>query len=332
MARVLGHDEFGLGIGTYGIKESSREVEVTTRRVKGRVWRDRKTFSLTYYVLTEDQFETEADVQSATGIPPKFYKLRGCRCIAHHCKEINTVRHWQTQALAMLWEVTCDFDSDVDQDEYLNPDARTPRVRWTGEVEEEVLERDIITGAPIQTANYERILITGPVVVPILEITRYELAPFNPATILFFANRVNSTPFYGAPAGAALMLPMEAGDAEKFPLFKSDGTPLVDDEGNEVTEDYVPVTYRIKFKLRPDVVNPAILQANPWKARVLHQGYAYRRTASAKPEIHLDVNGKPSQVNLNLDGTENTGGTPAFLEFNRYAFSDLNALSLGPFA
>lgn len=320
MARVLGSDDLGLGVGTYGIKEGSTSVELTTRRVKGRIWKDRKTFSVTYYVLAEDLTEDEADVSNATGIPPKFYPLRGCFCIAHHPKEVATVVHPVTGVLTTLWELTADFDSEADPDDDVAPEARVPKYRWQPESEEEVLERDVITGAPIQTEPGERIIISHPVVVPVLEITRWEFYPFDPNVMLFFANRSNSAPFWGAPAGTAVMLPMEVGEFEKIPV-----------PGIELPVKYVPVTYRIKFKLRPDPASPSRLLQNPWKSRVLHEGWLVRPIAGAEPEKKLNAKGQHIKCNLNPDGTENTSGTPHFLEFNRHAFANFNALSLGPF-
>ena len=316
MARVLGDDS--LGVGHYGIKEGSTSVELTTRRTRRGLWRDRKTFSLTYYVLADSLDEDEADISNATGIPPKFYPLRGCFCIAHHPKEIQTVVHPVSGALTTLWELTADFDSEAESDDDVPPESRPPKYRWTPETEEEMLERDVVTGAPIQTACGERILITHPVVVPVLEIVRWEFYPFDPNVMLYFANRTNSAPFWGAPAGTALMLPMEVGEYELIPVA-----------GASVR--YVPVTYRIKFKLRPDPARPSTLLANPWMSRVLHQGFLYRTAPGEAPEIHVDSNNRPSPVNLAADGTENTSGTPYFLEFHRHALANFNVLSLGPF-
>lgn len=301
-----------------GIKDGSRRSDVEATRVSGRKWKDVKTFSQTYIVLADNTTQDESDIASTSGVPPKFYPLAGCYCVAHRAVEVQTIVHPITGVMAILWEVTADFTSDVNPDEDAPPEARRPKVRWTGETEEETLERDVVTGAAIQTANYERILVNGPVTVPVLTVTRWEFYPFNPLTILLFSNRVNSTPFYGAPAGTALMLPMEAGDSERIPV-------------GSTSYEYVPVTYTIKFKLRPDPANPSQLLADPWKSRVLHQGYMVRATAGAAPKVHVDANGRPSPVNLNADGTENTSGTPYFLEFNRHAYADLNALSLGPF-
>lgn len=298
-----------------GIKDGSYKSDVQTQRVRGNRWKDTKRFSQTYIVLADDDTQTDSDIQNTTGIPPKFYPLYGCYCVAHHPVEVATIKHPVTGVTTILWEVTVDFDSDVDPDEDDLPESRPPKTRWIGEVEEEVLERDTVTGAAIQTANYERILVTTPAVLPVLEITRWEFYPFNPLVMLFYANRVNRTWFWGAPPGTALMLPMEVGEYELMNGIK-----------------YVPVTYRIKFKLRPDPSNPAILLQNPWKARVLHQGYAVRPAAGVTPEIHVDANERPTMVNLNLDGTENTSATPVYLEWNRFALADLNALSLGPFA
>lgn len=290
-----------------GIKEGSKDASYGYEK------RDKllilvKQFTLTYYVLADSINDTEDDVLSTSGIPPLFYPLNGAYTQGYNPKEMQTVIHPVTGVKTTIWEVEVEFDSNVDINEEDEPTQKTPVVRWSGETEEELLDKDPVTGDAIVTDAEEPILINAPIILPVLEIKRYEFYPFDPNVMLSFAHHVNSTTFWGAPPGSALMLPMDV------------------DEETIDGEKFAVVTYRIKFKIKPGL-------DEPWKARVLHHGYKYRPESGAEPIAATDKTGNPITVNLkNGEGTKlPDGATPHFKTFNRFPKTNLNSLSLGPF-
>lgn len=288
-----------------GVKDGSIESDVDIEK-RDKRWVARKKLRLTYYVLGDTLNTDEDDITSTSGIPPLFYPYKGTLCKSRKAKETNRIIHPVTGVAAGLWEVTCEFDNDLNPDDEQPPESKPPTIRWSGETEEEVLEKDAVTGLPVQTDAEEPIIITTPFVCPVLEIKRYEAYPFDPDVMLAYVHKTNSTGFWGAPAGSALMLPME-----------------VDEETIEKIK-YAVVTYRIKFKIKPGI-------AEPWMARVLHHGFKYRKNAGEKPTIFMDKHGNPATINLtNGIGTKKEG-LPDYLEFNRFTKANFNALSLGPF-
>lgn len=267
-----------------------------------------KKFTKTWYVLADSVDQDDDSILGASGIPVLYTLSNGAYTKGKKAKVLSRVRHPVSGTATELWEVKVDFDSSIDpnQDEE-DPTNKPAIIRWHGETEDELLEKDPITGDPIETDAGEPILITTPYVMPVLEIKRYESYPFNPNTMLNYSHRVNSTAFWGAAAGTALMLPME-----------------VDQETIEGTI-YAIVTYRIKFKIKEGI-------DEPWKARLLHHGFKYRPAAGAKPEIFKDKHGNPATVNLAAGGTLLADGAAAdYKEFNRFTKANLNDLSLGPF-
>jgi len=293
-----------------GIKNASHSSNLTLER-QDKLWARRKTFRRTYYVLSDNISQTEDDIVLAPGIPPLFFNLSGAFCISQNPKEATRIIHPNTGIPAILWEVPCQFDSNVDEDQDQPPEAKTPIIRWYGESEEEVLEKDLVTEDPIRTDAEETLIVTTQTPVPILEVKRYEFYPFDPNIILDYGNHTNSTAFYGAPVGSALMMP-----------------PQADEETIEGVK-YVRVTYRIKFKIRKIA---GVQQVDTWKARVLHVGHKFKNDAG-KLEIYTDKTGNPAEVFLE-NGTGKklaTGVDPQYKEFNRYPKVNFNNLNLGPF-
>jgi len=304
-----------------GVKNSSISSNTVLEVKAGGAIR-RKTFKKTFIVLADTVAQIDDDILATAGIPPLFSVQNSAFCIGLHPKEEDRIRrHPVTGVPTILWEVVADFDSNLDrseEEEDKPPESKTPKTNWSGETEEEVLTEDVITGAPIQTAAEEPIIITGSVVRPILEIRRYEFWPFDPDVIVSFAAKVNATEFYGAPEGSALMLPMSTEEQ------------LID------RIRYNLVTYRIKFNIKPSDFGVG-LQLNTWQAKVLHHGFKHRvpfgvGNVPGEPEVFTDKFGNPATVNLDFEGVKIADGEdPVFLTFNRYAKVDFNILSLGPF-
>ncbi len=277
-----------------------------------KIWVRHKKLSITYLVLSDDQTQTEDDILAASGIPPLFYPLNGCRCKKRTPKEDTRVIHPITGVAASLWKVECEFDSEVKAEDDQPPESKPPVVGWRGLTEEELLEDDAITGEPIQTTAEEPIFLKGPTTIPVLDITRYEQYPFDPDVMLRFANRTNSAPFWGAPVGTVWMEPMDVGE-ETIEQVK-----------------YNKVRYSLKFKIRYNAGGGMI--PNTWLARPLNHGFKYRESANKAPVIYFDKHGHPATVNLAADGTRLPAESPPIrLAFNRTTQIDFNILSLGPF-
>lgn len=282
---------------------------------KDQFWTRQQKFTRSYLVVAESLATLEASVIQTTGLPPLGALLAGTLafCINKKGKEIMRVKHPTTGVPTVLWEVAADFDSDIDADENDQPpEARTPKIRWFGEQEEEVLEKDAIeANTAIETVPGEPIIITAPVVRPVLEVKRFELPPFDPDTILDYANHVNSATFYGAPEGTALMLPME--------------TQEVNIEGTK----YIEATYRVKFKI---IKEEGDLKMDSWKANVLHHGFRYFPEVGQPARVYTDERENPATINLAADGTQLAeGADPVFLQFNKFPKVNFNLLNLGPF-
>lgn len=119
----------------------------------------------------------------------------------------------------------------------------------------ESLEKDVVTGAPIQNPNGERIQIEVPRSFPVIEFSRYENYPDNPAgvaaiaaKIALYANKINADTFLGFPPGSCFM---HAPHATREAI-----------NGGY----YFKMTYRI-------TIHGGL---EPYKARPLCEGYTFR--------------------------------------------------------
>lgn len=287
-----------------------------------------KRFSNTYIVLADTLADDGDAIKSASGIPPLLYPSGGCLCRGHRTDEqTRLMAHPTTGVPTALWHVEAFFDNEfdpTDRDPNEPPTSRKPKHRWSGDTEQEVLEKDPITGKRICTTAGEPIIEEGQIVVPVLEIVRYEKHPFDPDIMLNYANHTNSDPFWGAPRGCAYMMPMTTEE--------------------EVVQGvtYDRVTYRIKFKIKKDE-NGVMLEGG-WRARPLNNGYQYYPDdyfdvndeftdplLEFFPRIKTDDNGQPIKVNLDEKGRVLKIATPVYLEFNRSHEVNFNQLTLGPF-
>lgn len=254
----------------------------------------KKTITIIYIVKTLTLNENEDAVKAAC--PPLLQALRGTR--------LKTVSPVEIDAQAGIWEATCEYDSDTeDQDQDLERS-------WDAETIEEHLSHDAMTGDPIVNAAGEPILVVTPITIPILRITRTENT-FSPNTILQYCNKVNSTPFYNAPAKTAYMSAIRTQTIFKDGVMKE------------------RVSYEIKFYLKPD---PDNAQLKGWLSQPLNHGTYYREAAGSPNIIEFqDKFLNPTTGNLNPDGTKRSSLLPpTFMQYNRFKTADFNSLQLGP--
>jgi len=284
---------------------------------QGRV---QKRLRLTYLVDASDiasDVVTEEDILATTGLPLLGQTLRGAYCVSREPKELAS--------LASLWEVACRFDSQIDVNQVdeseFDPEDRTPDWEWDAEMVDAVLECDAVTGKPIVNAVGEPLIITGPVAIPILTITRFEPF-FSPDVILNFINRINITTFWGAPAGCAWMS-----------KISDRGTTVT--LANGASARYRQVSYQIKFNFARNQAGALI----GWKAQPLNHGTKYYELSADPGSDHSvigvypfqDKRGNPTTGNLALNGAQVGPSDPTYLEFNRLYPGELNSLLLGPY-
>jgi hypothetical protein len=294
-----------------GLEEGAFDAEETLeKRGSGLQVRIMK-LTQCHYVLGDTNADTEVEILGVAGIPELGSLLRNMRCRSRKPSEENTVKHPTTGVLCGLWKVTCEFDSDIDEDQGDNnnngggnndntePTNLRPKRRRHTEKVEEILEANADDATPIQTTAGEPIIITDEIPHPAMDVTKYESYPFLMTKFYRYSNHTNSRPFYGAPPGCAL---------------------LDDIQTEEETVNgrlYERVTYTIRFRLlkyRPfNLVN--LIVPDGWDLEVPNQGYLHRPRrytksfSGAQIEVEpgpattfLDSNGHPKKVNLDEKG------------------------------
>jgi hypothetical protein len=264
------------------------------------VYGTRKQFSDTYIVRAANKTENEEDVMNATGLPALRSVSSGAYLIRKDAREVD--------ADALLWEVVCQYDSEVATSTPLPPNTN---YSWGGEEITQLVRYDQVTGAPIVNSVNEPIPIEVPYPIPVLTIERLE-SYFNPALILQFHGSVNNQPFWGAPAGCALMHGPFATPEESSGVIK------------------YRVVYTVKFNF---IINPSTLAMEGWKAAVINRGTRYKSAAGSTSYLPFMNQGDPTTGMLNTDGTARSISlTPVVLTFNIYRPANFNSLQLGPWS
>lgn len=227
--------------------------------VEDGVIKTNKGFKMTYIVLADNTSQTQDDIGATGALPQVGSLLRGCLLKDRKFEETDIVSNPMTGVRCGLWEVECEYSSDM-KSSYADT---TPKVGWGGEIEREVLERDIATGKRVTTTAGEPIFSEIDIPMPVLKITRQESYPFDPNTILLYVGRVNAVPFWGAPIGCVWMLPIE----------------VEEEVVNGVKMCHVTYTFKFRFEYN----YAGVAQANSWQASLLNQGYMYRPNPVVAP-------------------------------------------------
>lgn len=323
----------------YLSQKSKTPAEELRLEDKGKGFFKRRHYTETVYIIGDSLSNTVADVRADPNLPDLYEEYDNCYCVAISPKEAATIIHPLTGAPTSLWEVTIEWDSDIGTDSEPGdpsggtPDNRAPQYKWTTESEEEAVYKDI-NGVIIATPAGEPIVITKPVLRPVLEIHRNEPFPFEPSVILDYAYHKNQSVFWGAPPGTCIMLPMET----DYPFV----------EGGIV---YVPVTYRIKFFIEWEfdgVLNDWVMSEDTAFDRPVCKGLYYYDTPeydawvaagsnpATKPEPKLYAN-QDTQWNARevfLDkytGKKKTDQTtPHFMNFETLPDAEFDDLNLQP--
>lgn len=279
----------------------------------------RKRFTDVYWVQADNKGENEDDIMVAAGIPPLRSLSNGAFLISKTPREVS--------ASALVWELACQYDSRVDVASLSGEFGARRDVDWTwgAEKTEKVLQQDAIDKRPIVNGVGEPLIITAPIAIPVLTITRIQ-DNFQPSIIIDFLNHTNSSTFWGAPKGTALMA-----DIRDEP---------VDIDGTMKRR----VSYVIKFDLSLD---PETGEYLGWSVSLLNHGTKYWNPTSATGlglvddySVFLDLNKNPTTGNLTSEGGNLAipfhkklplGNDPEYLKYNRFPEANFNSLQLGPF-
>lgn len=302
-----------------GINNGSIEGDTSLEQRK-KFWVRRSRDKITYLVLGDTLSDTRWEIEATAGIPLIGEPYLGGICKRLSSKEITRVRHPVTGYACGLWEVDAEWDNNVNEEEEQDPTERTPKISWSSETENVVLEKDQ-DGRALITGAGEPLFYEVPRVVPVLSVTRYEPYPFDPDVILNYVNHTNSSEFYGAPIGCAYMKDISTEE--------------------EVIEGvrYIKASYVIKFKIDKD--ENGAPQEYGWAAKLLHEGHKYRDSDDTI-QVWMSKEGQPATVNLYYpNGTDQIGGYiipednpegyPEYLVFYPFPETDFNDLNLGPY-
>lgn len=304
-------------------QKSKTPSEQYTLESKSRGFTKRRRYSETLYVLGDSLSDTVDQVRATTGVPKLYEEKDGCYCVGVNPQEVATIISPLTGQPCSLWEVSVQWDSDVGTDsspgegsggDSSTPDQRPPQYRWTSEKEETYPIKDL-TGKVIATPTGEPIVLVRKRTIPVLEIRRNEIFPFDPQIILDYQNTSNKSSFWGAPAYSALMDSIDT----DFPFVE-----------NGVV--YVPVTYRIMFKtikqidtsdpdynwMDPDTWKTILTPDNPlgsWQDEVLCKGlYYYDKTEYDTWVAGGSLIGSKPKPRLYAEGETQWNAKEVFLE------------------
>lgn len=277
------------------------------------------------YFLQGDSLDSPPSILATSGLPQIGDIFNGAPCKQREATEVDTAQHF--------WEVVCTFDnSSKPNDLYLSP-----RWSWDYETEEQVLQKDPVTGRAITNTMGERLFPSAPIAVAILNIEKFQQT-FDPSTIFAYVNHTNSAMFWGAPRDHALM------------------SGIRDDESGIEREDYPglryfrKVQYVVKFHMDSwilELLNTGTIchRLNPDEAKDA-QSDASRKMVWACQ----DESGNPIERILDKDGyvlgagpdsdaeapdfdpvpTEPTLTNGGWQQFHKFPQTNFNALSLGP--
>lgn len=289
----------------------------------------KKTAERVYIIISDDVNQERDAILATSGLPQQGDSMLGGTVHSRDAKEVNTIIHPETHVMANLWEVTVQSDSTVPDGSPPgegggSSDIDTVKIRWATDKQDRRLERDVISGLPVQTKCGEPIMAERPISIPVLEIERYEPYPFDPNIILSFVNTACANSFWGAPAGSAFL------------------DDIAVDEQEEGLFIYNNVKYRIAFNI-PDGEPGS--PTHPWQLSLLHQGtmhFPIKRNVSASgaplpgytkvagpPVMAVDEQGNPITINLDAGGWPlDEGADPIWLDFARYRMISWAALNI----
>ena len=292
-----------------GMKANGGLRGTSTLKKDGKRYVEKQSMDVIYTVIGNGPADTPASIMQTAGIPQIGQKAYGLTVMK---ADAQREKYWVFGADYGKWTVTLNLEAleDEEEEEEKDPTEYPPDVSWDSEEYEEVLRHDINDHTKkVQTKCGEPLTLTTRRVVPVLTIKRTEKAPFSPLTILQYTNAVNSSSFWGAPAGSALLCKIGA-------QYKQ----IEDKDGNK--KWYVDVTYVVKFKYDPET-------DAPWQARILHWGTKAFNDETHEAQAVRDGSGNVTGTLLDARGHKLAdGAAPVYLEFDVYKERDFSPLKI----
>lgn len=253
-----------------------------------------------FKVLVDDETDNGGTIYAEMGIPIGAI-LGGT---TSRLRDVDAERSKEARLLWFVNHTYGQVDEEDSEDSNQDPEDRRPEWAW----DFETLPRSVTVdadGNAIQTSAGDPIEHESLIVIPVLTIERFQLV-FDPDVILEYFNRVNSSPFWGAPEGTALM----AGIRDR-----KDSQTI----WNGVA--YRKVSFVIKFAL-PEIED--VLEG--WKDLLVDHGW-HKIEGGVKKPILADGH----RVSRNLDGNGAVlapGAPPHVLKFDNHEEADFDALGI----
>jgi hypothetical protein len=257
-----------------------------------------REYFVTYVVQTASLLEREITVMSTPGIP-----VYGQSWIGGANVDIGSRLVWkqarEIEPEARLWHVetrwTTELSDEAEEDK--PPEFRTPEWRWDSETMDYALIRDAVSGDAVVNSAGDVILVSQPVAVHVLTITRYK-AEFDVSEKKDFENRTNTAEFWTFAPGKCWL------------------SRITDDPESVDGRKIRRVSYTVRIKDDED----------GWRAKPLDYGPHYLDGTEKRPFLYDGVPGEGK-----LDGAGEPSATDVFLDFARLKTANLNDLDLGPY-
>jgi hypothetical protein len=188
---------------------------------------------------------TTLDALYAAGIP--------LRNSAHPQNPILRARRFNASQIGpQYFQVTVGYEALTSDpnDPSQSPLAQPAVVSFSSVTQEVEIDEDR-DGNPIQTVNGEPLVgVTRPFTDLVITVSR-NLPTFSADSISLYMNKINSTPWYGLPAGTVRIMDIQA--------------------QNQFSEDFEYWAVTISFQVRRGYGQ--IIDAEAWDHRCAHQGY-----------------------------------------------------------
>lgn len=266
----------------------------------------KKNEAFTFTAIASSRDEEIGQILRSRELPQAGQIWFGMKCTRVSVSKPSPVR-WRGRQ-TVKYSITADMETIL-----TDPLELPPVVTWDAETQETRAVWDMLTREPIQNSVGEPLILTRPLTLIVLNVTRYYLASdFPPATIYAFTNTVNASAFWGAPAGTAKMERIGIAYEEHIPPK----TPYL----GKIR--YAKVSFSIKFKFDPTT-------SAPWRVDALDYGN-YCKSSDGKKIIRaLDSQGRPEEVKLDGDGYRLAREKPGvYLPFNIYPLADFSPLGI----
>lgn len=213
-----------------------------------------------------------------------------------------------TQAGPQYFTVTVGYEALTNDpnDPSQSPLARPPVISYTSVTQEVEIDEDR-DGNPIQTVNGEPLVgVTRPFTDLVITVQR-NLPTFNPVSISTFMNKINSTTWYGFPAGTVRIT-----DIQATSVF---------------SEDFAYWDATVSFQVRRGYGQ--VVDAEAWSHRCAHQGYVVVIGGQKKHALTSDnlTVSQPVMISKTT-GAQLADGVGEYINFPVLDEIDFNQLNL----